>query len=148
MSSAVLTKLGINTTYHFRVAARNAFGTSYGSDTTFTTLATFATAETARTGETRQSDRRAVCRWKAAAEPGRSRSGPTEKTSAAGRSRRSTGAYFQIYRSTTASFTTISYKDCELGGAKALWWDNPRTGWEPIPNPWPSTPNRPPRASR
>jgi hypothetical protein len=36
--SASLTGLRANTTYHFRVVARNAVGTSYGSDETFKTL--------------------------------------------------------------------------------------------------------------
>ena len=27
------------------------------------------------------------------------------------------------------------YKDCELDGAKAIWWDDPATGWEPISEP-------------
>ena len=29
----------------------------------------------------------------------------------------------------------VQYKDCELGGAKTLWWDDPATGWEPITEP-------------
>ena len=48
---------------------------------------------------------------------------------------RSKGAYFQVYHSEGASFKTIEYKDCELGGAKTIWWDNPSTGWEPISEP-------------
>ena len=40
-----------------------------------------------------------------------------------------------MYHSEGASFTKIEYKDCELGGAKTLWWDNPARGWEPIPSP-------------
>ena len=40
------TKLAVNTTYHFRVAATQRIRYDYGTDTTFTTLATFASAET------------------------------------------------------------------------------------------------------
>jgi phosphodiesterase/alkaline phosphatase D-like protein len=36
--SAVIYELSPNTTYHFRVVAQNASGTTYGSDMTFTTL--------------------------------------------------------------------------------------------------------------
>jgi len=36
--SALLTELTANTTYHVRISATNAGGTSYGSDETFTTL--------------------------------------------------------------------------------------------------------------
>ncbi len=45
------------------------------------------------------------------------------------------GAYFQIYRSPEATFTKVQYSDCELGGARTLWWDDPATGWEPITEP-------------
>ena len=42
------------------------------------------------------------------------------------------GSYFQVYHSASASFKKIEYSDCELNGAKTLWWDNPNSGWEPI----------------
>ena len=45
------------------------------------------------------------------------------------------GPYFQVYRSAGSTFTKIEYKDCELGGATTLWWDDPATGWEPISEP-------------
>lgn len=45
------------------------------------------------------------------------------------------GAYFQVYRSPGSTFTKVEYVDCELGGAKTLWWDDPATGWEPITAP-------------
>lgn len=38
-SSVVLSSLTCNSTYHFRVKATNSYGTSYGSDRTFTTTA-------------------------------------------------------------------------------------------------------------
>jgi phosphodiesterase/alkaline phosphatase D-like protein len=47
--SAVLTGLPNNTTYHYRIVATNANGTSYGNDMTFT-LGTVGTAPTATTG--------------------------------------------------------------------------------------------------
>ena len=119
-----LSKLAINTTYHFRVAARNAFGTSFGSRYDLHHAGHVRERRNQRTGDTRQGDRRAR-RWKAAAGPARSRSAPTRRTSAASRSPRSRGVYFQIYRSTSVDLHPISYKDCELGGAKAIWWDNP-----------------------
>ena len=45
------------------------------------------------------------------------------------------GAYFQVYRSAGSTFTKVEYEDCELGGARTLWWDDPATGWEPITEP-------------
>ena len=42
------------------------------------------------------------------------------------------GPYFQVYHSASASFKKIEYTDCELNGAKTLWWDNGASGWEPI----------------
>ena len=45
------------------------------------------------------------------------------------------GAYFQVYHSPEATFTKVQYSDCELGGARTLWWDDPATGWEPITEP-------------
>ena len=134
VSSAVLSKLGTNTTYHFRVAARNAFGTSYGSDTTFTTLATFATGETAEPAKpAKASDGQLSVEGSGGT--GKVTVGPYGADVGGLPLARSKGAYFQVYRSTTASFTTVSYKDCELGGAKTLWWDNPAKGWEPISEP-------------
>ena len=45
------------------------------------------------------------------------------------------GAYFQVYHSAGSTFTTMTYCDCELGGADTLWWDDPATGWEPVAEP-------------
>ncbi|HTY98145.1 MAG TPA: hypothetical protein VMB91_13960 [Solirubrobacteraceae bacterium] len=134
VSSPVLSKLGINTTYHFRVAARNAFGTSYGTDTTFTTLATFASAETSEPATPAKATDGSLS-VEGSGGTGKVTIGPYGKDLGGLPLARSTGAYFQIYRSTTATFTQIVYKDCDLGGAKAIWWDDPATGWEPISEP-------------
>jgi hypothetical protein len=48
--AAVLTGLTASTTYHFRIVAKNAGGTSQGSDATFTTPAPAPVAPTALTG--------------------------------------------------------------------------------------------------
>ncbi len=132
--SAPLTKLGTNTTYHFRVAARNAFGTSYGSDETFTTLATFASAETTKATEPAKATDGALS-VEGSGGTGKVTIGPYGKDVGGLPLARSKGPYFQIYRSTAASFTTMVYKDCELDGARAIWWDDPATGWEPIAEP-------------
>ncbi len=132
--SAALSKLAINTTYHFRVAARNAFGTSFGTDTTFTTLATFASAETAEPAKPAKATDGQLS-VEGSGGTGKVTIGPYAADIGGKPLPRSRGVYFQIYRSTSSSFGTISYKDCELGGAKALWWDNPETGWEPIQEP-------------
>ena len=134
VSSPVLSKLAINTTYHFRVAARNAFGTSYGRDTAFTTLATFASGETAEPAKPAKATDGQLS-VEGSGGTGKVTIGPYGADIGGRPLPRSHGAYFQIYRSTAANFTAISYKDCELAGAKALWWDNPATGWEPISEP-------------
>ena len=132
--SAPLTKLAVNTTYHFRVAARNAFGTSFGRDTTFTTLATFASAETSEPAKPAKATDGQLS-VEGSGGTGKVTIGPYAADIGGRPLPRSRGVYFQIYRSTSSSFNTISYKDCELGGAKAIWWDNPETGWEPIQEP-------------
>jgi FG-GAP repeat len=132
--SAALSKLGTNTTYYFRLAVRNAFGTSYGTDQTFTTLATFASDETTKPTEPAKATDGALS-VEGSGGTGKVTIGPYGGDVGGLPLARSKGPYFQIYRSTAASFTTIAYKDCELDGARAIWWDDPATGWEPIAEP-------------
>ncbi len=132
--SASLTKLVTDTTYHFRISATNENGTSYGIDQTFTTL------ETLETGSTNEPTVPAEAKDKELSVKATEGTGSVT-VGAYGQDiggpplARSKGAYFQIYHSEGSSFKTIEYKDCELGGAKTIWWDNPSTGWEPISEP-------------
>ena len=132
--SASLTGLSPDTTYHFRIAAANVNGSDVGEDASFTTLSSSATAETPE-----------------ATKPAKATSGGLSVEGSGGTGAVTVGAYgpdiggptlvggsgtyFNVYRSQGSSFTKIEYKDCELGGAKTLWWDDPGKGWAPIPAP-------------
>ena len=132
--SASLSGLSPDTIYHFRVAAANVHGSNSGEDGTFTTLASSARGET---GE--------------ATKPAKATSGNLSVEASGGTGAvtigaygseiggpalaGSSGAYFNVYRSEGSSFTKIEYKDCELDGAKTLWWEDPGKGWAPIPAP-------------
>lgn len=132
--TGALSSLTANTTYHFRIAATNAFGTSYSGDQTFTTLATAATGtteEAKKPAEANDGQLKAV----ASGGTGKVTIGPYGSDIGGTPLFKSTGNYIDVYRSTKASFTEIEFKDCELNGAKVIWWDNPATGWEPISEP-------------
>ncbi len=45
------------------------------------------------------------------------------------------GAYFLIDASEGLNVHGVEYTDCELAGARTLWWDDPATGWETINQP-------------
>jgi hypothetical protein len=126
--------LNADSTYHFRMAVTNAFGTTYSGDQTFTTLATFATGtteEAKKPAEATDGKLSAV----ASGGTGKVTIGPYGSDIGGTPLFKSTGKYMDVYRSTKASFTEIEFKDCELNGAKVIWWDNPATGWEPISEP-------------
>ena len=132
--SAPLIKLVADTTYHFRISATNAASTSLGVDHTFTTLETF------KTGTTKEPTMPAEAKdeglsVRATEGTGSVTVGAYGPDIAGPPLAGGKGVYFQVYHSEEASFKTIEYKDCELGGAKAIWWDNPTTGWEPIAKP-------------
>ncbi len=129
--SAPLTGLVADTTYHFRITSTNGGGTSHGADRTFTTLATSASGET-----------------KSAKKPAEATDGQLSVIASGGTGTvtvgpygadiggpalpKSAGKYIDVYRAAGASFTEIDIKDCELGGGKTIWWDNPAGTWEPI----------------
>jgi hypothetical protein len=132
--SAALSGLSPDTTYHFRVSAASAFGTGYGPDETFTTLATFNTGSTEKeVVPAKASDGELSA--EASSGTGAVTVGPYGSDIGGGPLFKGSGKYIDIYRGTSASFKKIEFKDCELGGAKAIWWDNPATGWEPIAEP-------------
>ena len=129
--SAPLEKLTPNTTYHFRITIGSSFGTTYGGDETFTTL------EHASSATTKEESKPQEAKYEGLSVVGRGgigtvTIGPYGSDIGGPPLLGSNKKYFQIYHGAGSSFTKLEYKDCELGGAKALWWDNPATGWEPI----------------
>ena len=128
------TGLSPNTVYHYRAVAENAEGVGYGEDETLTTLLTSASgATTEPTVPARATD--GGVSVEATGGVGSMTVGHYGSEIGGPALAFGKGAYFQVYRSTGSTFTKIEYQDCELGGAKTLWWDNPATGWEPIAAP-------------
>ena len=113
---SVLSKLGINTTYHFRVAARNALGAELRDRYDLHPLATFASAETSEPATPAKATDGGSLSVEGSGGTGKVTIGPYGKDVGGLPLARSTGAYFQIYRSTAATFAQIVYKDCDLGG--------------------------------
>jgi hypothetical protein len=133
--SASVTGLKPNTVYHYRVAAENAEGFFTGGDETVTTLESSKTEETTKPAVPAKASDKGVTA-EASGGVGSITVGHYSSANIGGPGLAgSSGAYVQVSHSTGATFTKIEYKDCELGGAKTLWWDNPATGWEPILEP-------------
>lgn len=132
--SAAVKGLTTNATYHFRVSATNVAGTSHSADHTFTTLETFKTGSTDKPAVPAEAEDKGLS-VKATEGTGSVTVGAYGADIGGPPLARSGGAYFQVYHGEGASFKTIEYTDCELGGAKAIWWDDPATGWEPISAP-------------
>ena len=129
--SASLTGLSTNTTYHFRVVATTGLGNADGDDRSLTTLATSATGSTSEPSVPARAIDGALS-VEATGGTGSVTVGQYGSDIGGAPLSGASGRYIDLYRSVGASFTKIEYKDCELGGAKSLWWDNVATGWEPI----------------
>ena len=132
--SASLIELSPNTVYHYRVVTESVEGLGAGADEAATTLASSETGEAKTPAETAEATDGGLS-VKASGGTGQITVGPYGSNIGGLGLTNSSGAYFQVYHSASASFKEIEYKDCELGGARALWWDNPNTGWEPISKP-------------
>jgi hypothetical protein len=132
--SASVGGLTANTVYHFRVTAKTSAGNSHGEDRTLTTLQTSATGETTEPTKpaTAKDEGLSV---QASEGTGKVTIGPYGSHIGGPPLADSHGKYMQVYHSEGASFKKMEYEDCELGGAKAIWWENPSTGWEPIQAP-------------
>jgi len=132
--TAALGGLSENTTYHFRILATSSRGTAYGSDSTLTTLLTDVTATTvseATPAEAVDGELKAV----AAGGTGSVTAGVYGSNIGGPPVSRSTGNYFDVYRSAGSTFKKVEVKDCELGGGRTLWWYAPGVGWEPVAEP-------------
>jgi hypothetical protein len=129
--TASLSSLSADTTYHFRIAATNEHGTSYGSDETFTTLLTSASGSTSEEKKPAEATDGELFA-KASSGTGTITVGPYGSDIGGSQLSHSTDKYLDVYHSTSSDFTQIEVKDCELGGGKSIWWDNPAASWEPI----------------
>ncbi len=132
--ATALTGLTSNTTYHFRVNAENAHGLSHGADQTFITLASSATAETKEESKPAEA-KDGQLSAKASEGTGSITAGAYGSDIGGGALPKSTDKYIDVYHGTGSTFKTVEVKDCELGGGKSLWWDNPKATWEPIYEP-------------
>ncbi len=130
--SASLTGLTEGTTYHYRIVATTAGGTSYVADQTFATFVNSASATT-----------------KSEKKPAKAEDGPVAATASEGTGTvtvaqygSNTGGarllgnrseYVDVYEGAKSSFAKIEYKDCELNGAKILYWFDPEKGeWQEV----------------
>ena len=131
---AALPDLSAGTIYHFRISATSADGTTYGADEKFTTLQRYASGETSEPAVTATAAAGGLS-IEASGGTGAAAIGAygtnLEGPALAGHK----GAYFLIDASEGSTFTEVEYTDCELAGARTLWWDDPATGWETINQP-------------
>jgi hypothetical protein len=137
--SASVGSLSSHTVYHFRIVAKNAAGANQGADETLTTL------NASETGETPEATKPAVATLPGGAlsatalgSKGSITVGNYKEETIGGSplfTSVATEKYVSLYTNAGSTFQTIEFKDCELGGGKAVWWDNPNTGWEPIREP-------------
>ncbi len=132
--SASIEGLTPNTTYHFRVTAAQFQGTSHSADRTFSTLQVIATGKSKAPAEPAEAVTGGLS-VKATGGTGEVSIGRYGASIGGPALARAKGAYFQVFKHEESSFTKIEYKDCELGGAKTIWWDNAKAGWEPIREP-------------
>jgi YVTN family beta-propeller protein len=132
--SASLTKLTADTTYHYRISAKNVAGTSYSPDQTFTTLLTSVSASTENAKEPAKATDEELSAT-ASGGTGTVTVGDYGSEIGGAALSKGTGDYVDVYRSAASSFTSIEVKDCELGGGRSLWWYDPASGWEPISEP-------------
>jgi hypothetical protein len=129
--TASLSSLAADTTYHFRISASNEHGTSHGSDGTFTTLVTSASGSTSEEKKPAEATDGELS-VKASGGTGTITVGAYGSDIGGRPLSHSTEKYLDAYRGESSSFSQIEVKDCELGGGKSIWWDNPATSWEPI----------------
>jgi hypothetical protein len=131
--SAQLSGLTPNSNVYYRAMAR-ADKTVRGSFKTLTTLNTSASAETTEPSKPVKVSDGAVT-VEASGGTGGITVGHYGSNIGGPALALGKGPYFQVYHSAGATFTKLEYSDCELAGAKTLWWDDPSTGWEPITEP-------------
>jgi hypothetical protein len=128
--SESVTGLSANTTYHFRIVATNAGGTSEGSDQTFTTLLNSASGTSTNSSS-----------------PATATDGPVSATASGGTGTvtagqygsnptgttlfESSGKYIDVYLSAGSTFTKLEFEDCELNGGNEVFWES-GSGWAKV----------------
>jgi hypothetical protein len=134
--SASLTGLAAETTYHFRVVAKNPAGTSYVADQTFST---FLSGDSGTTAEPSEPATATDGELSATASGGTGTVTVGQYGSNPGGARLlgSAGDYLDVYQSTESSFSKIEFEDCALNGASILDWFNPQADsgkgeWEEV----------------
>jgi hypothetical protein len=127
--SASITGLSSDTTYHFRAIATNKHGVQQGADETFTTLISIKSGSTENPSvpATASDGELSV---KASDGTGSISLGDYGADIGGIPLFQSNGKYDDFYRGTTATFTDVEVKDCEVGSAKELWWFKPTGGWQ------------------
>jgi FG-GAP repeat len=121
--SVALTGLTVNTTYHYRIVATNAYGTSEGSDRTFTTLLNVASGTS---NGTDASATEGPLTATASGSAGTLTVGQYGSDPAGAPSFMSSGEYIDVYLSSSNSFTRLEFTDCELNGGDSVYWWNPQ----------------------
>ena len=128
--TAAVKGLSAGTTYHFRLQVLTAAGTFYSADGTFATLTGLATAKTEEPSKPAKATLGSVS---ATASGGTGEVAVGSYGASAGEPPlpSSTGGYLDVYRSSSATFSQVEIKACEIGNAKALWAYG-REGWVPV----------------
>jgi hypothetical protein len=129
--SAALTGLSTDTTYHFRVIATTKSGLQTGADETFTTLISSASGSTIEPSVPATASYEELSA-KASGGTGSVSVGDYGADIGGAPLFQSADKYVDVYRGSTASFTGVEIKDCEIGAAKKLWWFNLTSGWRVV----------------
>jgi hypothetical protein len=127
--SASITGLSSDTTYHFRAIATNKHGVQQGADQTFTTLISSKSGSTENPSVPATASDGELS-MKASDGTGSISLGDYGADIGGIPLFQSNGKYDDFYRGTTATFTDVEIKDCEVGSAKELWWFKPTGGWK------------------
>ena len=129
---AAISGLPPGTGYHFRVSVTSADGTVYGADQAFTTLQAYASGETVEPAVPARASAGGLS-VEASGGTGSVTIGTYPANPAGPVLAGVKGPYFEVGTDKGSTFAKLEYMDCELGGARTLWWHDPATGWEPFP---------------
>jgi YVTN family beta-propeller protein len=129
--SGALVSLSPHTTYHYRVSAKNVVGTSHGSDRTFTTTASSGSGSTFEPTVPAKAEDDALS-GTASEGVGTVTVGVYESDPAGPPPYRSTGVYSDAALAAGSTFKKLEFKNCELKGARNVWWANGSGSWQPV----------------
>jgi alpha-tubulin suppressor-like RCC1 family protein len=123
--SAPLAGLTENTIYHYRIVAKNAEGTTEGSDATFTTLLNSQSGTSSTPGGSATASDGSALTATASGGEGTVTAGQYGSDPVGSQPVRAAGSYIDVYLSPGSTFTSLHFTDCELDGAATLEWWNP-----------------------